>query len=37
VYLHGLAGELGAAEYGEKCLIATDLMRFYPAAMNACL
>jgi ADP-dependent NAD(P)H-hydrate dehydratase / NAD(P)H-hydrate epimerase len=37
VYLHGLAGELGAAELGEKCLIATDLLRFYPAAIDACL
>jgi hydroxyethylthiazole kinase-like uncharacterized protein yjeF len=35
-YIHGLAGELGAAELGEKSLIATDLLRFYPAAMNAC-
>jgi NAD(P)H-hydrate epimerase len=37
VYLHGLAGQLGAAELGEKCLIATDLLRFLPAAMHACL
>jgi hydroxyethylthiazole kinase-like uncharacterized protein yjeF len=37
VYLHGRAGELGAAELGEKCLIATDLLRFYPAAIDACL
>jgi hydroxyethylthiazole kinase-like uncharacterized protein yjeF len=37
VYLHGLAGQLGAAELGEKCLIATDLLRFYPAAIDACL
>lgn len=36
VYLHGLAGELGAAELGEKCLIATDLLRFLPAAMEQC-
>ncbi len=35
VYLHGLAGQLGAAELGEKCLIATDLLRFLPAAMHA--
>ena len=34
VYLHGLAGELGAAELGEKSLIATDLLRFFPAAMR---
>jgi hydroxyethylthiazole kinase-like uncharacterized protein yjeF len=37
VWLHGKAGELGAAEWGEKSLIATDLLRFYPAAMNACV
>jgi ADP-dependent NAD(P)H-hydrate dehydratase / NAD(P)H-hydrate epimerase len=37
VYIHGLAGELGAARLGEKCLIATDLLRFFPAAMNACI
>jgi NAD(P)H-hydrate epimerase len=37
VYLHGLAGQLGAAELGEKGLIATDLLRFYPAAIDACL
>jgi len=34
VYLHGLAGEMAAAETGEKSLIATDLLRFYPAAME---
>ncbi len=37
VYVHGLAGELGAAELGEKSLIATDLLRFYPAAFHACV
>jgi NAD(P)H-hydrate epimerase len=37
VYVHGRAGELGAAELGEKSLIATDLLRFYPAAIHACL
>jgi NAD(P)H-hydrate epimerase len=37
VYIHGLAGQLGAAELGEKSLIATDLLRFFPAAMNACV
>ena len=34
VYLHGRAGELGAAELGEKTLIATDLFRFLPEAMR---
>jgi len=34
VYLAGLAGELGARELGEKCLIATDTLRFLPKAME---
>jgi hydroxyethylthiazole kinase-like uncharacterized protein yjeF len=36
VYLHGLAGELGAAVLTEQCLIATDLLRFLPDAIHAC-
>ena len=36
VYLHGLAGEIGARALGEKCLIATDLLRFLPEAMEEC-
>jgi len=36
VYLHGLSGELGGAVKGEKCLIATDLLDFLPAAIQAC-
>jgi NAD(P)H-hydrate epimerase len=34
VYLHGRAGELGAAKLGEKSLIATDLFEFLPEAMR---
>jgi hydroxyethylthiazole kinase-like uncharacterized protein yjeF len=34
VYLHGRAGELGAAGLGEKTLIATDLFEFLPEAMR---
>lgn len=34
VYLHGRAGELGAAQLGEKTLIATDLFQFLPEAMR---
>jgi hydroxyethylthiazole kinase-like uncharacterized protein yjeF len=34
VYLHGRAGELGAAELGEKSLIATDLFKYLPEAMR---
>jgi NAD(P)H-hydrate epimerase len=36
VYLHGLAGELGAAARSEQALIATDLLDFLPAAIHAC-
>jgi hydroxyethylthiazole kinase-like uncharacterized protein yjeF len=36
VYLHGLAGEIGARELGEKCLIATDILRYLPDAMEEC-
>jgi NAD(P)H-hydrate epimerase len=36
VYLHGLAGEIGAREIGEKCLIATDVLRFLPKALEEC-
>ncbi len=34
VYLHGLAGDLGSAELGEQALIATDLLKHFPAAMR---
>jgi ADP-dependent NAD(P)H-hydrate dehydratase / NAD(P)H-hydrate epimerase len=33
LYLHGLAGELGARALGEKCLIATDILGYLPAAI----
>jgi hydroxyethylthiazole kinase-like uncharacterized protein yjeF len=36
VYLHGLAGELGAAALSEQALIATDLLEFLPEAMHEC-
>jgi hydroxyethylthiazole kinase-like uncharacterized protein yjeF len=36
VYLHGLAGEIGARSLGEKCLIATDILQFLPQAMEEC-
>ncbi len=32
VYIHGLAGQLGALELGEASLMATDLLRYYPGA-----
>jgi ADP-dependent NAD(P)H-hydrate dehydratase / NAD(P)H-hydrate epimerase len=34
VYLHGLAGEIGASHLGEKSLIATDLLRYFPDAIR---
>ncbi len=36
IYSHGLSGEIGAAELGDKCLMATDLLRYLPAAMELC-
>ncbi|MDQ6665530.1 MAG: NAD(P)H-hydrate dehydratase [Acidobacteriota bacterium] len=36
VYLHGLSGQLAAAELGEKCMVATDLLKYLPAAMHVC-
>lgn len=34
VYLHGRAGELGAEELTEQCLIATDLLKYLPRAIH---
>jgi ADP-dependent NAD(P)H-hydrate dehydratase len=34
VYLHGLAGDIGAQELGEESLIASDLPRFLPRAFQ---
>jgi hydroxyethylthiazole kinase-like uncharacterized protein yjeF len=34
VYLHGLAGDLAAAEMGEHGLLASDLIRYIPAAFQ---
>jgi NAD(P)H-hydrate epimerase len=36
VYLHGLAGQIGARSLGEKCLIATDILDYLPDAMEEC-
>jgi len=36
VWLHGRAGEIGGDVLGEQCLIATDLLRFLPDAMEEC-
>ena len=37
VYLHGLAGELGAEELGERSLLATDLLDYLPEAFDECV
>jgi len=34
VYLHGLAGDFAAAEYGEACMMASDLVDFLPDAFE---
>jgi NAD(P)H-hydrate epimerase len=34
VHLHGLAGDLAAAELGEVAMIASDLLRFLPRAFQ---
>ncbi len=36
VYLGGLAGEIGARALGEKCLTATDILKYLPQAMEEC-
>jgi NAD(P)H-hydrate epimerase len=34
VYLHGLAGDLAAAELGEESLTASDLINYLPKAFQ---
>ncbi|MBC8405732.1 MAG: bifunctional ADP-dependent NAD(P)H-hydrate dehydratase/NAD(P)H-hydrate epimerase, partial [Planctomycetes bacterium] len=34
VHLHGSSGDLAAAELGQESLIASDLIRFLPAAIR---
>ena len=36
VYLGGLAGEIGARDIGEKCFIATDILKYLPKALEEC-
>ena len=37
VWLHGRCGELGAEEWTDKCLLATELLNYLPKAMRECL
>jgi NAD(P)H-hydrate epimerase len=34
VFLHGLAGDVACGHTGEECLVATDLLRYLPAAFR---
>ena len=34
MYLHGLAGDIAAAELGEECLVAGDLIKYLPLAFR---
>jgi NAD(P)H-hydrate epimerase len=34
VYLHGLAGDLAAADMGEESLLASDIIRYLPRAFK---
>jgi NAD(P)H-hydrate epimerase len=35
VYLHGLAGDIGAGKLSERALLAGDLIRFLPEAIKS--
>jgi ADP-dependent NAD(P)H-hydrate dehydratase / NAD(P)H-hydrate epimerase len=37
VWLHGRAGELGAQEWTDQCMLATDLLNYLPRAIRECL
>ncbi len=37
VWLHGRCGELGAEEWTDKCLLATELLNYLPRAIRECL
>jgi NAD(P)H-hydrate epimerase len=37
VWLHGRAGELGAEEWTDQCMLATDLLNYLPRAIRECL
>jgi hydroxyethylthiazole kinase-like uncharacterized protein yjeF len=37
VWLHGRAGELGAEEWTDKCMLASELLNYLPRAIRECL
>ncbi len=37
VWLHGRAGELGAEEWTDKCMLATELLNYLPRAIRECV
>jgi hydroxyethylthiazole kinase-like uncharacterized protein yjeF len=37
VWLHGRCGELGAEDWTDKCLLATELLNYLPRAIRECL
>jgi ADP-dependent NAD(P)H-hydrate dehydratase / NAD(P)H-hydrate epimerase len=37
VWLHGRAGELGAEEWTDRCLLATELLNYLPRAIRECV
>ncbi len=37
VWLHGRCGELGAEEWTDKCLLASELLNYLPKAMRECI
>jgi hydroxyethylthiazole kinase-like uncharacterized protein yjeF len=37
VWLHGRAGQIGAEDLAEQCVIATDLLHYLPRAIHECV
>jgi NAD(P)H-hydrate repair Nnr-like enzyme with NAD(P)H-hydrate dehydratase domain len=37
VWRHGRAGELGAEDVTDKCVLATDLLDYLPKAIRECV
>jgi NAD(P)H-hydrate epimerase len=34
VYIHGLSGDIGSEKCGEKCMTASDIIRYLPFAVK---